>query len=383
MKIAIISMIREPWGGSEEIWADMTRELLKDGHTVIHSTFAFPVLAPRENELIAQGLQHIPRRGWIAPGTPALKRIFTKFIYRLQDLVENPFEPVLSRKPDYILYNGSCYSIASEKQLLRALRKSRVPFGIIAHYNRDDGKDVTDLQAQKISSIFEQAKNVFFVSQRTLDVARKRTRHAIPNAIIIRNPVNMPATAPVAYPDAEPLQFAMVGNLRMVHKGQDIAMEVLAADAWKERNWHVNIYGNGEDKEMLLSLTKKLELGNKITFHGKTSDIRGLWACNHLLLMPSRMEGMPLAVVEAMLCGRAAVVTDVGGHSEWIEDGKEGFIAESATVDAYGTALERAWAMRSYWQEIGARAHQKAMRLYDPAPGKTLFNHIKRSIANK
>ena len=53
---------------------------------------------------------------------------------------------------------------------------------------------------------------------------------------------------------------------------------------------------------------------------------------------------MPLALVEAMLCGRTAVVTDVGGNAEWIEDGETGFVAEAATAKSFGAALkERGW----------------------------------------
>ena len=41
---------------------------------------------------------------------------------------------------------------------------------------------------------------------------------------------------------------------------------------------------------------------------------------NHLLVLPSRAEGTPIALVEAMICARPAVVTDVGGNVEWLED---------------------------------------------------------------
>jgi glycosyltransferase involved in cell wall biosynthesis len=85
---------------------------------------------------------------------------------------------------------------------------------------------------------------------------------------------------------------------------------------------------------------------------------------------------MPLAIVEAMLCGRPAVVTDVGGVREWVEDGSSGFIACSAGVSALAETLQRAWQDRRRWEEMGHNAYQKAMTLYDPQPGKTFLDAL-------
>ena len=88
------------------------------------------------------------------------------------------------------------------------------------------------------------------------------------------------------------------------------------------------------------------------------------------------MEGMPLAVVEAMICGRPCVGTDVGGIAEWIEEGRSGFIAEAQPFTSFGNSIERAWLQLNNWQQIGINAHERAMSLYDPEPGKTLLRLI-------
>ena len=94
------------------------------------------------------------------------------------------------------------------------------------------------------------------------------------------------------------------------------------------------------------------------------------------MLLPSLNEGTPLALVEAMLCGRPSVVTDVGDNAAWVREGIEGFIAGGANLQAIDDALERAWARQEEWRNIGKAAHERAMELHDPKPGKTLFNHI-------
>jgi hypothetical protein len=84
------------------------------------------------------------------------------------------------------------------------------------------------------------------------------------------------------------------------------------------------------------------------------------------------MEGTPLAMVEAMICGRPIVGTAVAGIPEWVRDGYTGFIANGPDVRSYGEALERAWERKAEWRAMGQRARDEALRLYDPAPGDSL-----------
>jgi glycosyltransferase involved in cell wall biosynthesis len=82
------------------------------------------------------------------------------------------------------------------------------------------------------------------------------------------------------------------------------------------------------------------------------------------------------------LCARPVVATDVGGHAEWIDDNVNGFLAAASTVNALQEALIRAWERRADWESIGKLAHEKAMQLYDPTPGKTLL-HLLEQVAGK
>jgi glycosyltransferase involved in cell wall biosynthesis len=77
-----------------------------------------------------------------------------------------------------------------------------------------------------------------------------------------------------------------------------------------------------------------------------------------------------------MICGRPVVASDVGGSKEWIDDKKNGFIAESASKSAFEKAMLEACSNHTSWKEIGEAAHLKAIELYDPNPGKTLLKHL-------
>jgi glycosyltransferase involved in cell wall biosynthesis len=374
MTIAIISMIREPWGGSEELWGAVAEEALKKGHKVIHLAYQHDPIHPKMQALKDKGLIIYTRPSY----KPLVRNPVMKFVKRVLFFVkkrmDNSLGKIFAQRPDIILYNGTCYSIGDEKKLLRLLSGSKSLFFILGHFNREDGADLPAANIDTVRRAYDRTKKVFFITKRSMENAKRDLVMDIPCAFVVRNPVNMSSTELIPLTNTGMVQFAMVGNLRIIHKGQDIGLEVLSSGVWKERNWHLNIYGSGEDEMRLKELVAFLGLKNKVTFHGRVSNIRELWQHNHVLLMPSHMEGMPLAIVEAMICGRPSVVTDVGGHTEWIGEGVHGFIAEAPTVSSFGNALERAWKERDNWATIGKAAHEKAMSLYDPSAGRTLLN---------
>jgi glycosyltransferase involved in cell wall biosynthesis len=93
-------------------------------------------------------------------------------------------------------------------------------------------------------------------------------------------------------------------------------------------------------------------------------------------VLPSCSEGTPLALIEAQIAGRPAVVTDVGDSARWVIEGETGFVADAATAASFGRALARAWDRRADWRAIGERAHTAAAKRIDRNPGLTLLNHI-------
>src|SRR4029077_15360491 len=136
--------------------------------------------------------------------------------------------------------------------------------------------------------------------------------------------------------------------------GQDILFEALSATHWRSRDWHLCLYGSGDDDAYLQELSTFYELNDRIAFRGQNEDIRGIWRTHHALMLPSRVEGTPLPMVEAMLCGRPFIGAAVAGIPEWVREGRNGFLADAPTVTCLNAALERAWQERGRWQSIGS-----------------------------
>jgi glycosyltransferase involved in cell wall biosynthesis len=223
---------------------------------------------------------------------------------------------------------------------------------------------------------------VYFVSQHNLRLTEQQLGQRLHHASLVRNPFMVPWEMSDDWPDfTEGMQLACVGRLYISEKGQDILLNVLALDKWRERKLFVTFYGSGPNKEGLESLAKFLELSS-VRFAGFVQNVPSIWNKNHALILPSRSEGLPLVIVEAMLQGRIAIVTNVAGNSEVINDGETGFVAHAVSVDALDAALERAWNCRHDWQAMGRAASMSIKNFVPQDPARIMADILLSSSVN-
>jgi glycosyltransferase involved in cell wall biosynthesis len=372
MKIAIISTLKGgPWGGSEELWAAMAHAAIEHGHEVLISTLRWSEPHPKLISLRAHGAKLYYR-----------PRLTTSKLGQLQGKVLSPFRALFKQRPDIILINqGGTYDPLMDNlgDLFPQLYSSGIPYVVLCHRNESSFVPSPALRA-KAARWFQGAARVLFVAEDNLRTAERQLAQALPNARVVRNPVNLDDCDPVPWPSIELPQLANVARLDASFKGQDLLLEALSHKAWRDRPWHLNVYGTGPDRDYLETLAQHFGLARRVTFHGHVGDVRSIWANNHLLVLPSRREGTPLSLVEAMLCGRPAMVTDVGGNAEWITEGEDGFIAKGDSVAEIFNAMECAWAAQGKWHLLGQTAHAAATARFIPQPGKQLLNEIISSV---
>ena len=127
----------------------------------------------------------------------------------------------------------------------------------------------------------------------------------------------------------------------------------------------------------LLELIKMHGLEDQLVFSGFSEEVEDIWRDNHALLLPSRYEGAPLVVIEAMLCNRIAITTDIGRNRELMDDNESGFLAAGATIDLLDDALERAWQKRDDWEQMGRLAGQHIRQRYTSDPVSEFADKIK------
>nr|WP_246399076.1 glycosyltransferase [Hymenobacter luteus] len=186
----------------------------------------------------------------------------------------------------------------------------------------------------------------------------------LPAAEVIRNPYNVAFDGALPWPVAADgvLRLACVARLFLSDKGQDILLQTLAQAKWRQRPLTLTLYGAGPDEAALRGMVNFLGLQKQVHFGGHVShtQVEQIWRTHHALVLPSRYEGLPLALVEAMLAGRPAIAADAGGIAELLTDGATGFLAAGLTVKALDEALEKAWAARADWPVVGAEAARQA-----------------------
>lgn len=85
-----------------------------------------------------------------------------------------------------------------------------------------------------------------------------------------------------------------------------------------------------------------------------------------------------MAIVEAMICGRPVLATDVGGNSELVIDGVTGFLAAAPTVALVAQCLERLRADRMNLDNMGRRGAKRIRELVPPDPISVRSEKLKR-----
>ncbi len=124
------------------------------------------------------------------------------------------------------------------------------------------------------------------------------------------------------------LCIGTVGSLRLV-KNQLLLVKACKAILPHFNHVEVLIVGEGPLESQLKQEVKALGLSEQIHFAGGQTDIPEILNALDIFVLPSRSEGMPNALLEAMACGISTIATSVGGVPEVIEDGKNGILITS------------------------------------------------------
>jgi glycosyltransferase involved in cell wall biosynthesis len=237
-----------------------------------------------------------------------------------------------------------------------------------------------DELAARYRKILPAALCCYFVSLANQRVAETHLGCKIENAEVVRNPFNVGFDAAPSWPSIDvnsELRLACVARLEPAAKGQDILLEALAHPSWAGRRWRLTLYGDGPWRIGLARLVERLQLNDRVVFAGHVPIVEEIWASNHVLTMPSRWEGLPLAIVEAMLCARPVMATDVGGNSEVIENGVSGILAAAPTIASVREALEVLWTRREDLRDMGKAAAKTIRQKVPPDPIDVFARKIK------
>ena len=118
---------------------------------------------------------------------------------------------------------------------------------------------------------------------------------------------------------ADAIHLLMVGSLAQLYKGPDVAIQALAVCVQKGLNPVLTIVGDGHYRGELERQAMRLGLADRVLFRGQLSQGKAVQAeldRADLFIMPSRTEGLPRAMIEAMARGLPCIGSAVGGIPE-------------------------------------------------------------------
>jgi glycosyltransferase involved in cell wall biosynthesis len=345
----ITTMDGGPWGGSEELWSEAAIRLKQAGHDVQAAVLPWPRLSDRVTVLPQHGIRLEIHS---APRPRRARRIWNKL--SLRDRGSHSW--LKQFNPDLVVisqgYNQGGFDWA------KICREAAIPFVMIVQCNSELWWFEENALDEAVAC-YTSARRIFCVSRSNLDLLRLQVAEPLLNGEVVWNPCNVSSERAPAWPDESGgWRLACVARIDPAAKGQDLLLQIMARPEWRDLPVELNLFGTGPYELGLRRMARMLRL-NKVHFRGHVNDIRAIWKQNHMLVLPSRCEGLPLALVEAMWCGRPAVVTDVGGNAELCVDDETGFVSPATTVSSFTDTLQRAWERRKEWPDLGQAARSR------------------------
>lgn len=177
-------------------------------------------------------------------------------------------------------------------------------------------------------------------------------RHWRQRSVVIPNALR-PLPKP---PERRESLILCVGRL-VRQKGFDLLLLAYARIMSRFPGWHIAFAGNGPERGALDAMCRELRIEDRITYLGHVQDVEIWMGRAALVVQPSRFEGFPNAVLEAMGMGAAVISADCpAGPAELIEDGVNGRLVPVEDVDALASVMEELMSQPDLRVRLGQRA---------------------------
>ncbi len=184
-----------------------------------------------------------------------------------------------------------------------------------------------------------------------------------PKLLLVRNPLNQ-TPAPLNRGNRNKV-ILNVGRLSH-QKAQDVLLKAYAEVIEKAPDWRLTIAGDGPKEPQLRELASVLGIADRVRWIKWTDDVDSLYRSSGIFVLPSRYEGMPNALLEAMSHGLPAIVTDASpGPLDCIIDGETGLVVKADNVPMLVTALTRLVESTALRVCLGTEAHKRILEFND------------------
>lgn len=188
-----------------------------------------------------------------------------------------------------------------------------------------------------------------------------------PRVVCIPNIIEIPDSASDIIHHKPTYKIIDVGRVNKNQKRQDLLIKAFANLATEYPEWELEFWGECDNKygRSLQSWIKRRKLDKRILFKGETSSINDEYISSDIFAFPSRYEGFPNALGEAMAAGLPSIVCrDCFSCTQLIQDGVTGLIAEPNAEDI-ANKLKHLMGNVKLRESLGKNARKYAEK-YDP-----------------
>lgn len=182
---------------------------------------------------------------------------------------------------------------------------------------------------------FRKLNNVVVLCQDDANRCHKYDKHFLPR--VIYNPITL---KPGKISSGSSKRFLTIGRFTPLHKGIDLLIKAFNLFAQKNRDWELDIVGEGKEEQKYRALIYKYHLEDRITIHPFTNQIQDYYSNAQVYVLSSRWEGMPLVLVEAMSHGLPIISSDLPVSLEIL--GEFGLMFKNGNITELAQRLEDA-----------------------------------------
>lgn len=160
--------------------------------------------------------------------------------------------------------------------------------------------------------------------------------------------------------DKEDFLVLSIGELSKRKNHQVI---INALGMLKDEKIHYLICGKGDLSEQLKNLARSKKVKNNIHFLGYRNDVVDICSQMDLFVLPSLQEGLSVASLEAMYCGLPVVISNIRGTSDYLENGKTGYICDAKNIKGFAKKIQKLKKNKELCLQMG-KENKKRVQIY-------------------
>lgn len=283
--------------------------------------------------------------------------MFCRAVHTLSRVLE-------SNEPTVVHIHFASRGSAIRKMLLaQQVVNARQPLIMHAHGGSFDTfhRSLPPFLRRMVNRTMQQANLVIVLSSQWRDFYIRECELAPSQVVVLPNPVRVPTRLPDRSHRAE-VKFVHLAKLAKLKGSYDLvnAFQALPADLRARARLVLAGHGETEDLRRVAAGVPGIEVLSWI----ETAERDRLLADSDVFVLPSYVEGLPMALLEAMAAGLPSITTPVGGIPDCFTDGVEGLMVTPGDVPQLTEAMARLITDEGLRLSAGQRAHMRA-RNYD------------------